>query len=271
MGLFRRPGRHGGGRRAARIALFACAMLSPLAVPQAADAALATCEPRKSGDPTYHAGFVRSTSGPVAYGVKATITAERGALCGSDLSHYNFNTVYVMLAEPYNPDNPDPDGIYGWAQVGYHRFANEVTYHYYQYRHGNPPPGAPTSDIHTEFYFGTVAGEVAYDYAVRYHDPCECLVMGIDGSIIKYSDFDPFVSWAGSGPWSYQISGETRFKASDMPGSPTDKVEITKMLLYSSVNQYYTMPCGALRAVNDNTTRWATSQPSCNTGQIWTK
>lgn len=268
MGLFRRRGPQGQGRRAARIALFACAMLSPLAVPQAADAALATCEPRKSDNPTYHAGFVRSTNGPVAYGVKATITAERGSLCASDLSKYNFNAVYVMVAEQANDD---PDRTFGWAQVGYHRFANEATYHFYQYRHGNPPPGDSSADIHTEFYFGAVAGDVAYDYAVRYHDPCACLVMGINGSIIKYADFDPFVSWAGSGAWSYQISGETRFKASDMPGSPTDKVEITKMLLYSSVNQYYTMPCGALTAHNDNTTRWATSQPTCNTGQIWTK
>lgn len=259
LGQFRRARRT---RQATRIAIIAGALLSQLVAPQSAGAALATC----GTGGNYHVGQKRPSTGVTAYGVKATLNAERGSLCGSDLTHNNFNTVYVMLAEEANDD---PDHIFGWAQVGYHRFAGETTYHFWQHRHGNPPPGDLTADIQTEFYEAAVANSATYEYVVRYSDTCDCIRMFIDGVLVKNTDFDPFVSWAGSGAWNYQLMAEARYKESDVPGTASDRTNLSGIKLWSSVNTYYAVPCGSLTSHNDSS-RWATTRPTCDSAQIWT-
>ena len=84
-------------------------------------------------------------------------------------------------------------------------------------------------------------GEV-HQYWSAYLTSCNCISLRVDASEFDRTDFNPNGTWAG--PWLTEYAGEVTEDGSDVPGSPTGKVNFANMQSQSSTTTWESQQCG---------------------------
>lgn len=197
---------------------------------------------------------------PIVYviGVAANITIRRADLCATDTDAVrNFSNSYVMIE--------DSDGL-GWAQVGFERTFGWPVRHIGQFWNGNtqdPVNGGPLY-LSTKYSKGSpLVGEI-YSYSVRYASVCRCFRTMINTTVWQESDFNPYTSFTQ--PWTFSLTGEARYKESDVPGysglSP-GPTRYENAQIYDEEFTWRALPCGTAK-INDNPARWHVDSTACN-------
>lgn len=198
------------------------AVLLVLMVPDLAVAARTPC----GSFGNFFSGHGRAES---SHGVKASIERVKPAICGDKSG----STAWSMISGAWGGTNSDcsgpldPDGL---AQVGYGRFGSDspgddAGFHVFSQWFVYNPNSVSGVRVHTKG--GTKPNETDV-YKVLYNATAGRLEMLVGGNLRARTDFDPAVYWlnpsCGTTIWSPQFYGETHHKASDVPGTDSDRV-----------------------------------------------
>ena len=194
------------------------------------------------------AGYLTSgsdSSGLSFEGTKANIENNTGPICDDDESTLNFNTTWVMISE-----NESAGGGRGYAQSGYFRYWGSCTYWYSEYRKN--PSDSYHRTIHTGYGCRTGSGS---DFSVvwgRSGVANESLIAGSpsSGTVLGSTPWDPFAAWSSAGNFEPEISSETKYIGSDVPGTSADPTNITSVELQNFDNSW-TTSTQTLPSMND--------------------
>lgn len=179
-------------------------------------------------------GFASFDSPNRVEGVRANLTARRGALCDTDQRpDFNFSTSWVLLV--------GGNGSSGYAQSGYFARYGQPLRYFAEYDADGVGVGAnfvrvfdaevPLGSVHTPW--------------VQYVSGSYNLRLNYDTTILLITPFNPFVNWPQ--PFSPQFLGETRYQESDMPGTVGARaayrtVQVQRFDNNSFVNGDYSAP-----------------------------
>lgn len=207
-----------------------------IAVPQAA-AALHTCTATSSH---YFDGFLTRTTSVI--GTSAHIVNRLGLVCttttNSNIStSVNRDSAWSMLAGDSSCD---------YAQAGFVRVYDTDDYFFAQ--------SDDCGTVDTTFGASPTFNQT-HQYWVQWVPSCSCLRQNVDVTIFQSTPWNPKSVW--SRPFSNQWLGEVHYKASDIPGNPTEGfTSYTSMQVQKSSTSDWTNTLPSTTAVNTDTSRY---------------
>jgi hypothetical protein len=233
-----------------------CIVAPFLSVP-AVDAALATC----GVGGNWFDGKDQSvyTNGNYYEGVSAVITSRIGLVCDSDTSNSNnFSNAWSMIANGESASG-------GWVQTGYIRGYGGHIYHFGQVWDGIAPFSTHSA---TRYGASALASGERHRYWQQWSSSCYCELAMIDVTQWIKTTWNPFGTWTT--PFEMQFEAETRYRESDVPGTPAAPAQWDTMQAQAYSDTFITMP-NVLQQPAPDSTRWAISTQSVTQFRVWTK
>jgi hypothetical protein len=245
-------------RRLQQLAVLTCACVTFSTLTPPAHAEIYTCG---TGPKSVFDGYTNASNDPNSYeGTSATIVVRRGAVCDTDTSSGNISIAWTMIASN--------GGTGGWAQSGYYRWYGSSIYHFAQFRQ------TTSSKLYTKIGTTALTAGSAYRYwqQTLYNSTAGQWQIrdNVNSTILLQTNFNTFTAWTT--PLSVQFEGETKYAASDVPGSSSAPASFTGMQVqrYSDDQWTSTLPALYGPATGQTSTRYKRSSVSNNAFNIWT-
>lgn len=188
-------------------------------------------------------------------GSSSYITTNGTALCQTDYAKANFSNSYNMVHS----------GSHNWAQSGFiYRATSGCKATWVQ---------QALNDDFVEYDDEcTSSGELhAYRNVMVYSSTQHRWYVDseVDGVVLLRSYFDPFAEWAQ--PFQIQFMGETTHPESDVPGSQSNKTNISGMGAQRYSDNRVVTTCGnAYLGVYRPDNRYGVDSVSCSHVRVWT-
>ncbi len=94
-----------------------------------------------------------------------------------------------------------------------------------------------------------------HQYWVQWIPSCSCLRQNVDTTIFQSTPFNPKTAWKS--PFENQWLGETHYRASDMPGNPTERyTSYTEMQVQKKATNDWTNTLPSTSPINYDPTRY---------------
>lgn len=212
-------------RRAVVVLLSASALLSWIVVTPLPASATINC---LSSYKSYFAGILTNasdSSGHTFEGTRADIENNDNPICDTGLQNSdNFWYDWVMIA-PGPPSLSDR----GHVQVGYFRYWGSCIYFATEWQKNNGSSASFTRHIKTGYGCRTETGStlftVKYNPSTGYEDMLE------GSTNLGTSPFSIYSAWSTSTNFVPELSGESKYIGTDIPGTPTDPTAVTNIQL----------------------------------------
>lgn len=192
------------------------------------------------GNKTYFSGWQYASLSST--GASAEIPVRTAAVCDSDSGRQNFTNSWSMIAAGDRQ---------GWVQSGYERWWGSSFYFFTQSNRRSGQSGSLSTyyDTSQPLAVGSV-----FRFWQQYDAGCRCMHSNVNTRRLLSTGWDPLTWWPE--PFSPQFFSETRYTASDVPGSPTVRTDFAKLQYQSRSNgSWLPMPHG-MQSRGDST-RWA--------------
>lgn len=187
----------------------------------------------------YHDGKYQAYGTHNYLGASAGIVLQYGAVCDTNQNSsnnsgvLNFTSAYVMIA------SGAPNS--GWAQAGFTRSYNNVTYFFAQ---TSPDGTATNSQFSTSgVSLGTRATFVGKDGL-----DCTCAKAMVNGNAYITTTWNPQNRWIS--PFSPQYEGEASYLESDMPGNASQQTNYSGLQYEDNTGTFNDYPCSTLSSEN---------------------
>lgn len=175
----------------------------------------------------------------------------------TDEEAYNFVTTWNMIAG---------NSLHSYAQAGFFRPQGDCIYWYAEY-HNQIGSGDYTRKVDISDGCRSGSGQT---FQTRY-DPSAGREIMIAGSTpLLRTDYNPYAYW--NEPFVPEISGESKYAASDLPGSVSNPTELGDTILQRYDHSWTTTSIGfpAVSDLCNRPARYRHNQWSDHTFYIWT-
>lgn len=167
-------------------------------------------------------------------GIEAVIEGNPGSNCdngGSVANQLNFVTDWVMIADKMANDSSDPRRPY--AQVGYFHYYSSCLYYFTEWKR--------TATAAYDRAIDTGAGcrsEANARFTASWNDQTGAEELAVNANIVRATPFNPYLNW--SEPFTPEISAESKYIQSDIPGLSGDPTSVTQAILQRYDNSWST-------------------------------